>query len=633
MLEHLLNDAGVTVALALSIGLAAQIIARSWRLPGLVLLLAAGVLVGPDVANLVRPDLLREGLPTIVGFAVAVILFEGGLGLDLPRLLSERRAIQQLSTLGALVSALAGTVAAHLILEWGWGVSSLFGTLIMVTGPTVITPLLRRVKVKESVRTILEAEGVLVDALGAIVAAVVLEAVLHPSTEGYLEGTLDIARRLGAGAIMGAIGGAIIAFLLRYRDLVPEGLESVLTLALVIALFEISSGILHESGVMASVTAGIVVRNGKVRVEHELREFKEQLTAMLVGMLFVTLAADVRMAEVVNLGWRGLALALVVMMVIRPLSVGLGTLGAQLGWREKVFIAWIGPRGIVAAAVSSVFATQLDESGMSGGAELRAMVFLLIGITVLWSGFTGGLVANALGLRLKEAGWLILGANAVARMVGKLLKAEGEDVLCVDNNPHAVRAARRDGLRARMANGLDVQGVPGVDLDTRAGVIALTSNDEVNLIFIHRAHREARHLKLLMVVKSLDASVTPQTLEERGIELLSGGKQDLDRWSKLIQADDARLYWFRLDNELSTEARILDDKLSPAFAPLVRKRASKLSLVVSATEYRRTDEVGCLVERRRIDAIAEHLAAAGWTQIDEYADPPRISDAPRAASA
>jgi NhaP-type Na+/H+ or K+/H+ antiporter len=350
------NDPALTIALALAAGMIAHTLARHFKVPGIVLLLATGVLLGPDVLDIVRPAALGASLHDLVGFAVAVILFEGGMNLNLERLRRQARSIRQLITVGALVTATAGALAARWILGWSWNLSILFGTLVMVTGPTVITPLLRRIKVKPRVATVLEAEGVLVDAIGAIVAVVALEIAIGPPGRSVAFGAWYVASRLFFGALLGALGGLVIAALLRFEKAIPEGLESVFTLAVVLLLYQGSNAIMPETGIVTAVAAGLMVGNARAHVVAELREFKEQLSVMLVGLLFVLLAADVRMAEVVGLGWAGVGLVAALMFVVRPLNVLAGTWGTDLTGREKAFLCWLAPRGIVAAAVSSLFA-------------------------------------------------------------------------------------------------------------------------------------------------------------------------------------------------------------------------------------------------------------------------------------
>jgi len=297
---------GLTVALALAAGIVAQGLARHLRMPGIVLLLFAGVLLGPDALGLVRPEGLGHGLHVLVGFAVAIVLFEGGMSLDWRRLRREARPIRNLVTWGALITWAGGALAARLLMGWEWRPAILFGTLVIVTGPTVVTPLLRRIRVRPSLETVLEAEGVLIDAVGAIIAVVALEVALSPSGERLALGFVSVPWRLLFGAAFGAVGGAVIALLLRPRGLIPEGHENIFTLSLVLALYQGSNALHPETGIVSAIAAGLVVGNVRWRLRHELKEFKEQLTVLVIGMLFVLLAADVRVDQVRGLGWPAL---------------------------------------------------------------------------------------------------------------------------------------------------------------------------------------------------------------------------------------------------------------------------------------------------------------------------------------
>ncbi len=292
------EDPSLAVAFALSVGLLVQIIARHVGLPGIVLLLATGVILGPDLIGIVRPDALGSALQTLVGFAVAVILFEGGLNLSLSRLRAAARPIRQLVVIGAPVSAVLATGVGYFILGWAIGPSILFGLLAMVTGPTVINPLMKRLKVKTEVAEILEAEGVLIDAIGAIAAAAALEVVVGQTTP-LTGGLLDLVGGLAFGTLLGIGVGAALAWTLRRRRLIPEGLENVFTLTVVLVAFQIANALFHESGLATVTTAGLLLGNIPNSVHRELREFKEQHTEMQLKIMKEMKAADVRLADVI----------------------------------------------------------------------------------------------------------------------------------------------------------------------------------------------------------------------------------------------------------------------------------------------------------------------------------------------
>ena len=231
---HLADNPALTLAVAMAAGMVAQALARHLRIPGIVLLLATGALLGPDGLGVVQPHTMGPALMTLVGFAVAIILFEGGLNLNIRQLRREATVIRRLVTVGALITTLGGTVLAYGVMGWGWRAALLFGTLVSVTGPTVITPLLRRIHLNHNLSTILEAEGVFVDAIGAVLAVAALEVALGPPVESWGEGLIVLVSRVGLGALLGLVGGLLIALLLRFEFLVPEGMENILTLSLVL---------------------------------------------------------------------------------------------------------------------------------------------------------------------------------------------------------------------------------------------------------------------------------------------------------------------------------------------------------------------------------------------------------------
>ncbi len=601
------------VALALSVGLVAQTLARHLRVPGIIVLLAAGVLLGPDVADVIRPEALGTALPTLVGFAVAVILFEGGLNLDFGRMRRESVAIRRLVTVSALVSIAGGVALARFVMGWGLRPSVLFGTLVMVTGPTVINPLMRRLRIEHQTSTILEAEGMLLDGVGAIVATVALEIVLEPSGGRIALGALEIVTRLGTSVLFGGIFGLGMGLLLRAKDVVPEGLENVLTLSLVLAVFQTANALSPDSGIGAVIVAGTVVGNTHTRSSRELAEFKEQLTVMLIGMLFVLLAADVRLADVRALGRPAALVVVALMVVVRPLGVFVATPGAELGWRRRAFVAWIGPRGVVAAAVASFFATQLERHGIDGGRPLRALVFVVIAVTVTVAGVTGGLLARVLGLARKtDNGWVILGANELALALARVLRDGGDEVLCIDTNPQACRAAEQAGIRAIYGNALSDAVLQRAEIDTRAGAIAVTPNDELNLLFVRAAKREKKAARAYAAI-AVDGAGTDAELEvlrDAGSELLFANQVGVDVWAVRLRHGAAETQrWRATDTAKSESLASFPERL---VLPLVVRRGGRPAPASSDVCVAAGDEVDVLVDAPRAAEAIAWLEESGW---------------------
>ena len=611
---------GFTVALALAVGMVAQSLARHVRLPGIVMLLGAGVLLGPDVLGVLRPERLGEGLHVLVEFAVAVILFEGGLNLDWRRLRREGATIRRLVSLGAIVTAVGGTVATRLILNWDWRTSILFGTLVVVTGPTVITPLLRRIKVKHNLETVLEAEGVFIDAVGALLAVVALEVALSPTGSSLALGFVDIPTRLVFGVLFGVAGGVVIALLLRFRGLVPEGLENITTLALALALYQTSNFIMTETGIVSVVTAGLVVGNAKTPVHKELKEFKEQLTVMLIGLLFVLLAADVRLADLTGLGWgRGLLVVLCLMFVVRPLNVILCTVGTGMTWRERAFLSWLAPRGIVAAAIASLFYTRLTTEGHTGGEDLRALVFLVIAVTVVFQGTTGAVVARWLGVRRPmNQGYVILGAHDLACALGRLLEDGGEDVVLLDAKAESCRQAEEHGFKAIYGNALEERVLRTAELESRRGAIGTLPNEAVNLLFAQKARDEYKVPRVYVAIQRGHGSIDPDLVHQAGGRVLFAGEADLELWSVRLRRGIVNVERWRLERKPETakeyDGRIrVPKEMQNLLLPVTVHYEDKVRPLHDGTRVDTGHDVSWLVLDERAEEAHKWLTEQGWT--------------------
>jgi len=615
------SNPGLTIALALVLGMFAQALGHHLRIPGIVLLLAAGVAFGPDGIGLIHPVSLGPALNILTGFAVAVILFEGGINLKFRRLRRARRSIRRLLLLGGPVTIVGAAAAVHLIMGWPWMNSFLFGTLVMVTGPTVINPLLKRLNVKRSVATVLEAEGVLIDAMGAVVATVALEVVLSPSHGTPLVWAWHVLSRLGFGALFGAVGGFLLLGLYRVRRLIPEGTENVFTLAAVLALFQVSNLILAESGIAAVTMAGIIIGNFSSYALRELVEFKQELTVLLIGMLFVLLAADVRLADVAALGWPAVGVVVALMFLVRPAAVLAGTVFSELNWKERGFIAWIGPRGIVAAAVASFFAAAFAEKGLPGGYELRALVFLVIAVTVIFAGLTGGLMAGVLGIkRPSQVGWVILGANALARGVARLFKEDGQEVVSIDSNVDHCKAAEDDCTRVIYGNGLQSRYLLRAEIDIRRGALALTANDEVNFLFIQKVREETRSISLYAALKSDTESLTPDMLHKPGAALVFGAPVDVELWNRRLTLQQVHLQVWQYPPDAEGKAvygSLLSEYPQSGLIGAAVRRNGHLIPVSNDTRFKRDDEVSFFVFDTEVEAVGKFLGERGWRYLNQ----------------
>ncbi|MEZ4386961.1 MAG: sodium:proton antiporter [Candidatus Krumholzibacteriia bacterium] len=602
----------LTIALAMAAGIICQVVARHLRLPGIVLLLGAGVGLGPDGLGWIMPASLGADLHVIVGFATAVILFEGGLSLQRKRLQREAAVLRRLLSIGALVTAVGGTLASHWLLGWPWSLAVPFGALVVVTGPTVITPLLRRIKVRRELETLLEAEGILIDGIGAILAVVVIEVVTVPHLDAT-HGLTTLVMRVGFGIAAGLVGGLVMAGSLRIARLVPQDLDNPFTLAMVLVLFQACNAVMPETGIVAAIIAGMVVGNAGLGDLHDLREFKEQLTVMLIGMLFVILAADVRLAQVQALGMAGLVTVLLLMLVVRPAAVLASTLGEALPWRQRAFLAWVAPRGIIAAAVGSLFAERLEEAHIAGGLELRALIFLVILMTVVVQGLTAGPLARLLGLqRPSDQGYAILGAHALGRLVAGRLRQTGEPVVLLDSNAEACQQATDEGFRVVFGNALEETAQRRAGMESRRAAIGLLANPAVNLRFVERARRESKVSRALVAVPSASPGLEREAFDHADTAVLFGNPRDVDLWDLRLRRGLAALETWTLDDGQEVAAPELPRETHALLLPLVRHRKDDVVPVDSSVTFKPGDEVEWLVFADRAAEARAWLEAAGW---------------------
>jgi len=487
--EVMLGLAGILI-----LGIGGQWLAHRLRIPSILVLLALGLLVGPAAraglgVRLIDPDrLFGELLLPLTSLAVGVILYEGGLGLRLAELREVGRSVGRLLSVGALVTWLLTAAISWAIGLYGPGLSLLLGAVLVVTGPTVIGPLLRHVRPSGRAEPLLRWEGIAIDPLGATLALLVFEAMLTPDfTASFEHVLLGAARTILAGGILGGLAGGVLVVSYR-RHWLPDHLENPASLMLLVAAFTGADLVQEEAGLLAATVMGAVVGNLLEEEAQPIVEFKESLQVMLIAGLFVVLAARLELGDLLRaIGWRSLLLCGALIVVVRPVAVFLATLRTPLEWRERAFVAAVAPRGIVAAAVASVFALRLEEVGWSEAGSLAPICFVAIVATVSVYGLTAGYVARALGLAEADPqGLLLLGAHRLGRSLARALVEQGLTVRLIDANRDNVRAARMDGLETVHANVLSRYAAEELDLSSIGRFLALTPNDEVNTLAAER---------------------------------------------------------------------------------------------------------------------------------------------------
>ena len=585
------------IVIAVLAGISAQVVAEYAKVPSIVFLLVFGILLGGDSLDILHPHELGIGLEVLVALSVAIILFEGGLNLELRELGKVSNSLRNLVTIGTLITLVGGGMAAHWLAEFPWSIAFLYASLVVVTGPTVIGPLLKQVRVDRQVATLMEGEGVLIDPIGAILAVVVLNTIINTNA-APIDIISGLVLRLGTGALVGALGGWLLGWFLKQADRLSDELKNLVVLAAVWGLFGLSQSLRGESGLMATVVAGIVVKASSIPEERLLKRFKGQLTVLCVSVLFVLLAADLSIASVIALGWGSVAAVFVLMLVVRPIGIVICTWNSNLNWRQKIFLAWIAPKGIVSASVASLFAILLTEKGINGGDAIKALVFLTILMTVFFQGLTARWVANWLKITSKNAGGaVIIGCNPLGRFMGRLFQQLGESVVMIDTDPEACRKAEADNLTVFQSSALDTEVLTEAGIESMGTFLALTNNGEVNLVLAQRAMEEFQPPKVLAAFvknnstennsKKIAQALTPQL--------------QIKTWNNYIEDDQIKLgktvlkgddFHFKLAH---LQALIRAGEM----VPLLFKRDNNLQVAIADEEWQLGDEIYYLIHDPR----------------------------------
>ena len=478
------------MAAIVALGFAAQWAAWWMKLPAILPLLLIGIALGP-LAGILNPDqVFGDLLFPAVSLGVAIILFEGGLTLRVEEIKGHGRVVTRLITLGVLVTSVTIAAATHWLIGLDWQMSFLFGALVSVTGPTVIVPMLRTVKPTENVSNILRWEAILIDPLGALIAVLIYEFIASGAAASGLAALGLFAEIIIVGVVAGAAGAYALAYPLK-RHWLPDYLHDMAALGTVLLIFTLSNSVAHESGLLAVTVMGMLLANMKDVQTDDILDFKESLSVLLISALFIVLAARLDVAMIGGLGWPLLGVLAVVLFVARPLSIALSTVGSKLNWRERTLLAWIAPRGIVAAAVSALFALQLDAAGTVGASLLVPLTFSVIIVTVVAQSLTARPFARALGVAEPEArGILIVGGNPAALAIAISLKKLNLPVIVADTSWEQIRKARMAGLRTYFGNVVSDHADRHLDLVGIGQLLALSRRPALNSLACLRYRSE-----------------------------------------------------------------------------------------------------------------------------------------------
>ena len=541
-----------TIAAATGVGL--TMVAAYFRTSAIVLLLIGGVLMGPQVLGLVKPAVLGHGLGTIISLAVAIILFEGGLTLDLKGYRTVGREILSILTIGVLVTWLGTTALLKLVFDFEWSFCFLAASLVIVTGPTVIGPLLHRINVTKKLHHILHWEGVLIDPIGVFIALLSFEFYVSAAGE-HDSPVLDFLLRFTAGAILGVVFGYGLHWVLS-RNWIDKGHTNIFVLAMAMLNFMIADLVIAECGLLSVTIAGLVLGSQKMTQLRDIVSYKVELKDFLIGLLFILLAANLDLYSFVQFGWKLALIVIAIMLIVRPLNVFLSLIRGNLLVNEKWFLSWIAPRGIVAASMASVFALELSQRDAAEAQFLETFTYSVIAGTVLVQGLTAGIVGRWLGVvQSAPQGWVIVGAHPLGRHVAKFLVSQNIDVVLLDTNPREVRVAHREGLPAILEDAMSINPDNHPELYPCGNLLALTTNQDLNRLVCQRWSE-------LLDAKSLYRWEKTGYETDENRHLLVGtavwGELPLNRWMQ-SDCEEPPLVVRKLDAEVTIPSEVESD--------------------------------------------------------------------------
>lgn len=605
------------VALLLILGVGAQWLAWQSRLPSIVLLLLAGFVAGP-VFGLLDPAVVQgEWVYPFVSISVGIILFEGGLNLRLSELREVGGPIRNLVTVGVLITWLLGTTAVYWVESFNLALSLLTGAILVVTGPTVIVPLLRQIRPRGRIGAVAKWEGITIDPIGAILSVLVLETILLLHEPGASSPNVTVAAlhvfkglglAVGASIVAGGGAAAILVATLR-RRLVPDFLRNPLTLTLVVVAFVSAEAIQHEAGLLTTTLMGVAVANQKYVPVQRIIEFKENLQVLLLGVLFVVLSARLDLSAFEHVGLRTLLLTAILILIVRPLAVLISCAGTDLSWSEQSFLAWLAPRGIVAAAVASLFGFELQEIFPEAADALVPVVFIVIVATVTIYGLTIGPLASRLGLAdPNPEGILFVGAEDWVCRIAKPLHQLGIPVHLVDSNPDHVERAHHHGLPAERADVLSESTLEELDLSGIGRLLITIPNDEVaSLAALHLSEIFESNDIFQLPARSHRRHGEPDLPRHLRGHLLFGGETSCHEIRDWLD-NDRDVYVVNLDGPLSADT--FQECLWPEAFPMFIVRNNRLLILSEEepTQPQDGDQV-VLIAPNREDQIPEEMSA------------------------
>lgn len=623
------------LAAIIILGILAQWVAWRFKIPAILPLILIGLLVGPlatqfteDGTKFIEPIwngseglFPGESLYYFVSLAIGVILFEGGLTLKRGEILNVSSVIVKLISIAVLITFIGAGIAVHFIFELSWKISLLFSALIIVTGPTVITPILRNIPLKRDISAILKWEGILIDPIGALFAVLVFEFINAKAGAEYTSIALvDFGKVILFGFSFGFTFAHALIYLIR-KKIIPHFLLNVVTLAAVLGVFVLADTFAHESGLLAVVVMGIIMGNTNLPNFKDLLYFKESLSVLLISILFILLAANINYDELLLVyNVKSLFLFLIIVFLIRPLGVMLSSINSNLKFNEKLFISWVGPRGIVAAGIASLFGIKLANKGVPDAEYITPLVFMIVLGTVLLNATTARPFAKLVGVFLKNSsGVLIVGSSSFSRIIAKYLKENDRHVVVVDNNQSNIDEAKKIGLSAFVADIFSDDLQDNLELSDIGYLMALTGNTTINNKAIENFQKEFGEKGTFRVI-------SPEEMNDPENNPDDGLFSHTDDYIKLVNL--ARRYpeihEIKINSQEHYHGLIEITKADPEVIPIfIKTKDNSLEIIPSDSEEIEVDEDCKLVYMgREIDSSNSQKI----TQEDSIREDEQISE-------
>ncbi len=607
-----------TIVFSLILGLAGIVLSDKFKIPGILFFFAMGIISGPEFAGILNPQSLGNGLSIMITVFVIIILFEGGFSLNINQIRSLKSVLIKEITLSVIVMAGVGFLSARYIAGLPWEISLIFASLVIVTGPTVIKPVIRHIAISNKVKNFLNAEAVLIDAVGAILAIVILEFVITRH-----EIILSIAGFAGS-LVMGAISGIIFGFFTRYlicrTKIIPRASKSFFVLGFVFLGYITSEAFVKESGLLTVVIMGIILSTMNYRDKESILNFKEQITRIVISILFVLLSANFNIRHISLYLTEGLIVVFIIIIARFPV-IFLSTGKEDFSVKEKFFIAWLGPRGIIALSVASIAAIKLKSSGIEKAYTLEILIFMLISVTVILQGLSAKWLAVKLKILLEgDMNIIILGVNNISLMVAEKWRNDKTTVLFVDSSRKNCRVAEQKGFACREGNALDRATYIGIEMDDFTSVLAASDNNEINVLFCNFIKDTFGIKNLYTVLNEKANEELSQIIHNENIKLAFGTRNSSDenlswegflsRLKDLFSLKKETLKWFTITNKNFIKNNNLKTSLPEGLTIFIvlRNRTDRY-IYHTSFELHLNDEICVMVSPENAEKIESLITA------------------------